>query len=37
LRGYPQKVRSGRASYDREIAAKLWSVSQELTGVKYLS
>jgi NAD(P)-dependent dehydrogenase (short-subunit alcohol dehydrogenase family) len=37
LRGYPQKVRSGRASYDRESAAKLWEVSEELTGVRYLS
>jgi NAD(P)-dependent dehydrogenase (short-subunit alcohol dehydrogenase family) len=37
LRGYPQKVRSGRASYDRETAAKLWAASEEFTGVKYLS
>ena len=32
-RGYPIKVESNKLSYDRNIASKLWDVSQELTGV----
>ena len=35
LRGYPIKVRSSDSSYDTEIAAKLWIVSEELTDVRY--
>ncbi len=37
LRGYPKKVRSAPQSYDLALAAKLWSVSEELTGVHYNS
>jgi NAD(P)-dependent dehydrogenase (short-subunit alcohol dehydrogenase family) len=37
MKGYPEKVESNKLSHDREIAAKLWDVSEELTGVKYLS
>jgi NAD(P)-dependent dehydrogenase (short-subunit alcohol dehydrogenase family) len=36
VRGYPAKSRSSESSYDLETAARLWSVSEELTGVRYL-
>ena len=35
FRGYPRKVKSSAASHDEEIAAQLWTVSEELTGVHY--
>ncbi|MBN2500844.1 MAG: SDR family oxidoreductase [Anaerolineales bacterium] len=35
LRGYPAKVRSSERSYDADVAARLWTVSEELTGVSY--
>jgi len=35
LRGYPTKLQSGDRSYDTAAAAKLWAVSEELTGVSY--
>lgn len=35
MRGAPGKVRSNAESYDTAIAAKLWAVSVELTGVNY--
>jgi NAD(P)-dependent dehydrogenase (short-subunit alcohol dehydrogenase family) len=35
LRGCPTKVRSSESSYDTAVAAKLWTVSEELTGVRY--
>ncbi len=35
MKGYPQKVSSVPLSHDRDIARKLWAVSQELTGVTY--
>jgi hypothetical protein len=35
LRGYPTKVRSSDSSHDAAVAAKLWTVSEELTGVQY--
>jgi hypothetical protein len=35
-RGYPVKVASNQASYNQADAEKLWQVSEELTGVKYL-
>jgi len=35
LRGYPTKVRSSDSSYDTAVAAKLWTVSEDLTGVRY--
>jgi NAD(P)-dependent dehydrogenase (short-subunit alcohol dehydrogenase family) len=34
-RGYPTKVSSTSASKDEEVAAKLWDMSEELTGVTY--
>jgi hypothetical protein len=35
LRGYPTKVRSSDRSHDTAVAARLWAVSEELTGVQY--
>jgi NAD(P)-dependent dehydrogenase (short-subunit alcohol dehydrogenase family) len=34
LRGYPAKVQSSAGSHDMAVAARLWTVSEELTGVK---
>lgn len=33
--GYPKKVASNKHSHDQAVAARLWEVSEELTGVKY--
>jgi NAD(P)-dependent dehydrogenase (short-subunit alcohol dehydrogenase family) len=33
--GHPKRVRSTSASRDPEVAARLWTVSEELTGVSY--
>jgi NAD(P)-dependent dehydrogenase (short-subunit alcohol dehydrogenase family) len=33
--GYPKKVRSNARSHDRDAAAKLWEVSESMTGVRY--
>ena len=35
LRGYPEKQRSSERSYDEQLAARLWEVSENLTGVDY--
>jgi len=35
MRGYPLKTQSSPASHDLQVAARLWSVSEELTGVHY--
>lgn len=35
--GFPVVVSSNRASHSQEDAAKLWEVSEQLTGVSYLS
>ncbi len=35
LRGLPELLRSSPASYDRETAARLWNVSEQLTGATY--
>ncbi len=35
MRGYPKKVKSSAASRDRDIARKLWNVSEELTGIRF--
>jgi NAD(P)-dependent dehydrogenase (short-subunit alcohol dehydrogenase family) len=35
MRGYPTKVESNDRSYNREDAAKLWEISEQLTGVRY--
>jgi NAD(P)-dependent dehydrogenase (short-subunit alcohol dehydrogenase family) len=37
LRGYPAKVRSSGRSHDLAAAARLWAVSEQLSGVRYLS
>lgn len=34
-RGYPKKVMSNNKSYDEALAKRLWTVSEELTGVVY--
>lgn len=35
MRGYPVEVRAEQQAYDEVIAAKLWQVSEEMTGVVY--
>ena len=35
MRGYPKAVDSNKKSNDPELAAKLWAVSEELTGVNF--
>lgn len=37
LRGYPALTTSNRRAQDGELARRLWVVSEELTGVRYLS
>ena len=34
-RGFPKKVKSNARSYNEAVAARLWAVSEELTGVEY--
>ncbi|MGB0384386.1 MAG: oxidoreductase [Ardenticatenaceae bacterium] len=35
MRGYPIKVQSNDKSHNRQDAAKLWAISEQLTGVQY--
>lgn len=35
MRGYPAPTESSQRSHDPETAARLWKVSEDLTGVKY--
>jgi NAD(P)-dependent dehydrogenase (short-subunit alcohol dehydrogenase family) len=35
MRGYPKLVRGNRRSRDESVAARLWSVSEQLTDVRY--
>lgn len=35
MRGAPGKVKSSARSYDASVAARLWQVSEELTGVRF--
>ena len=35
MRGHPEFQRSNDESYDRETARRLWSVSEDETGVEY--
>jgi NAD(P)-dependent dehydrogenase (short-subunit alcohol dehydrogenase family) len=35
LRGHPHLVTPSRAARDEDVAARLWSVSEELTGVRF--
>ncbi len=37
MRGDPVKVGSNRASRDQEAAGRLWTLSEQLTGVRFLS
>jgi hypothetical protein len=33
--GYPKKVHGSKQAYDEQVAARLWEVSVEMTGVDY--
>ncbi len=35
-KGFPKKVKSNARSRDQAVAVRLWAVSEELTGVKYV-
>jgi NAD(P)-dependent dehydrogenase (short-subunit alcohol dehydrogenase family) len=35
LKGYPELVKSSDKSYDKDLAKKLWEVSEKLTNLKY--
>jgi len=35
MRGYPRKVGSNAKSRDEEMAARLWELSEKLTGVTF--
>ena len=35
MRGYPVEVRAEQQAYDEVLAAQLWQVSEQLTGVRY--
>lgn len=35
MRGYPKRVRSSASSRDRAVAARLWDVSEDLSGVSF--
>jgi NAD(P)-dependent dehydrogenase (short-subunit alcohol dehydrogenase family) len=35
MRGYPVEVRAEPQAYDESLAAKLWQVSEQLTGVRF--
>ena len=35
MNGPPKRVRSNKRSRDRNVAERLWSVSEELTGVRF--
>ena len=35
MRGYPVKVKATRTARDPQVAARLWDVSESLTGVTY--
>ena len=35
VRGYPTKVQSSGRSHDTAVATQLWTISEELTGVRY--
>ena len=37
MHGYPGPVRSSRRSQDPAVARRLWEVSEDLTGVRFLS
>jgi NAD(P)-dependent dehydrogenase (short-subunit alcohol dehydrogenase family) len=37
LRGYPKRVKSSRAAQSTRDASRLWTLSEEATGVRYLS
>ena len=36
MRGHPKKVRSNDRSHDKEVAIRLWQVSEQLTGIQFV-
>jgi hypothetical protein len=36
MRGYPTKVDRAEAAKDQAVAERLWQISEELTGVRFL-
>ena len=36
MRGAPVKVGSNRASHDQAVSTRLWALSEDLTGVRFL-
>ena len=37
MRGYPKRVQSNAASRDQAVSARLWDVSEEISGVRFES
>jgi hypothetical protein len=35
MRGFPKLTRAAGIAYDQDLAANLWAVSEELTGVTW--
>lgn len=35
MKGHPKKVESNAKSHDKDVAARLWKLSEDLTGVKF--
>jgi hypothetical protein len=35
MRGYPTLIKAAPAAYDRQVAERLWAVSEKLTDVTY--
>jgi hypothetical protein len=36
MRGYPRLVGSAKAARDADVAGRLWTLSEKLTGVSFL-
>ncbi len=36
-RGWPRRIKSSKRSYNEEDARRLWEISEEMTGIKFLS
>jgi hypothetical protein len=34
-RGWPVKIRYSRTAHDQQLAARLWALSEQLTGVSF--
>ena len=35
MRGYPRRIKARKTAYDEEAAKKLWTISEEKTGLHY--